>query len=393
MVDLELNNKSYIGLDFPGITTDNFNINTFIKLLVVESAGLKVPLFEIHLSQKGYNLVPSLSVMNTEFKLSIGTSKSKSTTHNCRLYNYNYNSSNNSDLVLVLSGIFDFKDFTSLPRIDVHSGPSNEVLANIKSVAKVVTNYNGSDSQDWIQYNISDKQHVSNIIDHAYTTDNDLILAGLTIDGELIVKSMLETYKESPTTRFTHDHTEGSIRFDSIKVESDNAIGGDLLSDRILPVLQVSDRKLVTLPDRTEYDMSSKVDSGSLWDKVKSFFSTSSQTSNVTDAFVGNNLYPTIVDCGNCNSNYYIGWLININNGTKFIKNNLFMYTSIDYKSNTDTKLLDSVEVVLNNPLKNLPDEPLNGIYIITEKLTSITSQGYNQRYRLNRDYTNLVNQ
>lgn len=106
-------------------------------------------------------------------------------------------------------GLYSAKKYIIEPRLRISSS-----VSGVEAISTVVntyfrTNFNitsSSDSQKWIQYNITDKKFVNDIWLHSYIP-NSFILIGITSDGAFILKDMrtiVQNYLSSgPDWKFT----------------------------------------------------------------------------------------------------------------------------------------------------------------------------------------------
>lgn len=365
---IKVNDRCCIDVDLTGL---EFNLKVFKKLKIVESE-MNIPIFELQLHQTDYSLYQYLRQVNTSLTVTYGVSLDTAKRYKFKIYNYNYIEEGDR-FTLILTGVLDLKEFSNVPRIKYFEGTSDEVLKQLPSVKPNIT-YQGNDKQVWIQHNNSDKNFAERIIDHAFKQEKDFILAGLSVDKDLTVISVKDTFKGAPKLSFKNTMTaskDGDSKkatIDSIKVESDAAYWSNFLSEgKKLPVLAVSDRSFKYL----EPDLASVVDGG--------LNSTSTINTN----------FPPIVDNGNCHDKYYQAWLDNLNYHVMLMKNTLYMTTSNTYLSNEELKVMELVQITLDNRYQVGVVDPLSGKYLVTEKCTVIDpGKGFSHRLRLNRDYS-----
>ncbi|QSM00884.1 structural protein [Yersinia phage YerA41] len=365
---IKINDRCCIDVDLTGL---EFNLKVFKRFKIIESE-MNIPIFELQLHQTDYSLYQYLRQVNTSLSITYGVSLETARKYKFKIYNYNY-VENGDRFTLILTGILDLKEFTNVPRIKYFEGTSDEVLKQLPSIKPNIT-YQGNDSQVWIQHNNSDKNFAERIIDHAFKQKDDFILGGLSVDKDLTVISVKDTFKGAPKMTFSNTMTSSEdgdskkATIDGIKVESDAAYWSNFLSEgKKLPVLSVSDRSFSYM----EPKLASIVDGG--------LNSTSTMNTN----------FPPIVDNGNCHENYYQAWLDNLNYHVMFMKNNLYMVTSNTYISNDDLKIMELISINLDNRYQMGVVDSLSGKYLVTEKCTTIDpNRGFGHRMRLNRDYT-----
>lgn len=367
---IQVNGNCFVNIEFEGF--EGLTLKMFTKLIIKESAeGIIPPIFELHLFQNTYQLYPHVTKTNKEIQITYGTTRENAKKYKFRLYNYNYADQEGGGYNLILTGMLDLKEFTNIPRIKAVNNTSEAVFFGLESVTPIV-NYEGKDKQSWIQHGISDKAFVEQVISHAYVSDEDYVMGALTVDKELKVstaKGIFNTFNKDTTVKIKQDRVNtnpDSIRFDNIKVESDSALWSNFLSEgRVLPVIGVKDRVVKKFTPR-----------------LKSLFEDTSY-----QEFDKNIEFPVQLDNGNCHDNYYQAWVNHLNYGIQLMRNNIYVFTSETYITNSRLGLLDLVQLILGDKSQNELVDPLSGKYIVTEKLTQITQSGYSHRLKLNRDY------
>lgn len=363
---IEVNGKCYVDVKFEGFK--GLTLMNFQNLIIKEVSGMILPIFELDLIQKDYGMLKNLRVMNLPITISYGDSMKSIRTYKFLLFNYNYIPQPDGDMILRLNGTIDIKEFTNTPRIRSVKGTSDKAIALITSL-KPVINYVGKDSQVWIQHNNSDKNFVERVLDHSYIDNDDVVLGSITIDKDLVISSVKTKFKTTPKIKFKQSplNTEpDTVRFDSMKVESDSALWSSYMSEgRALPVFRVEERAIDLLVAN----------------------SSNSIINNKPTNLVGKNInYPIIIDTGNCHEFYYETMMDNLNTLSIFSRNLVYI-TSSKFLNNSKLMLNDLVDLIPDLPNLSKLADPMSGRYLMTEKITAISQKGLVQRFRINRDY------
>lgn len=216
---------------------------------------------------------------------------------------------------------------------------------------------------------MSEKSFAEKIIEHAYISDKDLVVAALTVNGELVARSAKTALEEVAKVIFSErplNTSPNTARFNDFDIESDNAIWSKFLSEgRTLNVVSLTEREDTLLIPET----------GSLFNGEQ------------YSEFLENIPFAAVLDSGNTHDKYYQAWINNLAYAVGFLLNNVSIATGHRFFTNKDLRLLDTVEFIPNNPSNDSFVDAISGNYLVVTKTTVISQKGFKIGFLFGRDF------
>lgn len=328
------------------ILIEEFEVSTitFSKLLLIDTVGGALPVMELTLNQTDYQMASILRKLPI-IELTVGSSITDQFSSKYKVKDVVYN----ADTVTI----------TALLHIPEHmaSGTQSAIKATSTAAIKAVTTIESEilvesvDEQVWIKDGTkSDWDYILETVMRAYVSDNDPLLHAYTVDGKLVVDSLLNILSGDRTVTLSDDPKGGSdlIRFKELKIEFNNAIWDSVLINRHLPVFKVLDREMKTYrysPEPTK-------------------------------------ALPQLIDCGNCHENYYQSY-INYLSITASLNTSSFWIDVDEYINREKLDLLGKVKLELNDSAYTNVADPLSGVYIVGTRSIMFSAQGCSTRYNI----------
>ena len=366
---VNINGQVFLKLKLGDLEINN---NIFKKLVILQEADFVIPTFELTLLMFDMSLISFLSETNIPLKIGIGTNETNVKTYKIRILNYDV-IRENSRFNFKISGIFDFKDFINNVEIKSYKNlTSDQVLKQFKTV-KPIIEYKGNDKQTWIKHNTSEKEFAQKIVQHAFTNNDDLLLASLNIkDTSLRVISIKEALKKEHKFLFDDNFfvpKDKKILFNKMTVNSDNGIWQYILNEgRSLPVFNNITFNLDLYEQNTKSIKNQK---------------------NYNKVQKNRNFY-TEIDNGNTHKNYFQAFINQFSFKTNLFSKNVYIEIDRYFFDEDKLQVLDTVKLLPNERTKI--SDTLKGKYILTGKYVYFTPNHFNQRFRLNRDYNLNLN-
>jgi len=341
--------------------------NNFLKLLIQQRADNILPIFELTLSMPTTELLTALRKANTEIELNYGQTTESIVKRKFLVKNYSMQPSGDN-FRFKITGILSIKDYTNKLNIIAIKDTSDKVLSSEIAGVDLDITYSGIDKQVWIRHNIPEKEFVDRVLDYAYISDKDLVLAGLNVDKKLRIYSVKDTFAGKEKFTFMNDVEGGSstdVRFQSMSFETDDSIFRHLLAEGTKqPVYRLKEGKI-------DY-----IDSNGKSMKNSESFDEITESRNA----------PLLIDNGNCHSGYYSAYACNLSNKVNLFSNSIILIAGQKFFKEDELTLLDLVKLMPNSSSGEV-DEFLKGKYLITGKDIVVNQKGFQQSFRLNRDY------
>jgi hypothetical protein len=175
----------------------------FVSLLVVEEAGGYLPSFELNFYTDEEDIIPYLNEGN-EIKISLGKDKNALLDYSMKIMSIEKNRVGNSKYQIVLQGLYNKLKYMSDCNIyisDKKSGVeeilriSGQYFNNISNIS------NSSDSQYWIQSNISDRAFISDLWLRSYIPGSFPVI-GISSEGDFILNDVRILMGTNPKFEF-----------------------------------------------------------------------------------------------------------------------------------------------------------------------------------------------
>lgn len=342
---------------------DEFEVDSrqFVKLVLVDNAGGGLPIMEMHLSQYSLTLYQLLDT-SPVITMSVGSDRTNQFKTQFKVKDFNFEGDS-----VVITGLLHLPKHKKVGDQKFYEGNLSDILANELSLPGDVY-VPTKDKQIWIRDGgTSEWDFVNDAIQHAWVSDSDSLIHGYSIEGRLIVASINGILGEKDETKYytfsnSPELDERTLRYSSLKPESNKAFWDKQFVDRSLPVFHMLTRevKSYTNPDRKGAD-----------DLVP---------------------LPQIIDCGNCHENYYQAQMNYISRAAK-LGFNTFWLDPNHYLNLRTIKLLDKVEIIAQKSDKTQLADPTNGSYLVGGRSVVFTQSKSYIRYKLLRPgFSNQVN-
>jgi len=188
-----------------------------VSLLVVEEAGGYLPSFELNFFTSKEEIIPYLNEGN-EIKISLGKDKNELLDYSMKILSIEKTRVGQNKYQIVLHGMYNQLRYLSDCKISISDERSGveEILRISSGYFNNVSNISSSsDSQHWIQPNISDRSFISNIWLRSYRPESFTIM-GISSEGDFILKDVKTLMEDNPQFEFIPEgkKKENQIIFD-----------------------------------------------------------------------------------------------------------------------------------------------------------------------------------
>ena len=341
------------------------SVHEFKGLLISETVGLGIPIFQITLRQNNFKLYNEIKV-GRNCTIKFGHTIETLNQFNFVVVNYSYGQITNEGALLTISGMLDVRDFITQPKTDFFNNKATYQVLGALNFVKPKINYISDDTQIWLRPNITEKEFAEELLLHSHIPDS-FVIFGLNIKKELIVYDAKKKFAEEPKTTFINKPSQSPpsiVSYDNFTLESDNAIINHFLTDRVQPIQTNTDWKINYITADT------KAING------KNYYEVANKR-----------MLPPKIDCGNCHGNYYNAEIYNLTKWSQLLNHNIYLTITQAFLTEDDLTLLDKVKLTQNHSQYKGLDN-ISGDYIIGQKEYMFSTTSVMQKFRLNRDFT-----
>jgi len=176
------------------INDDDLYIDEFISISIEEATDLSLPICKIRFQTSRWEKVQEYT--STGFKVKIGMGKdSIETSCNMKVFKKDVQTYRGNDHWMVSIWLtYDSMDYYNKHRMNVFNSHSDK-LRSSEVVSKVVTDLGftpeveqSDDKMLWLQYNLSDRKFLEEVVTHGWFGDNKPTMYGARRDGKFIYK-------------------------------------------------------------------------------------------------------------------------------------------------------------------------------------------------------------
>lgn len=202
------------------------------KFEIIEETGNVLPTFSLDFMSADPTILRSLNE-GSDLEISFGKNENNLKTTKLNITKCRFTKSGDNKRVINLRGIVSNAPFNNTPRLQVTDKKSGvEVILDTarRNFGKVETNINTSnDSQNWVQYNISDKMFINDVWMHSWLPTSFLGI-GITMEGTFILRDIYKYIREYQLK--TKDFERYKYRFGGEKVhDNDLPYNGEYVVD------------------------------------------------------------------------------------------------------------------------------------------------------------------
>jgi len=347
---------------------DFLSDDDLLAFTIIEEAGNNLPSFELAFTTTNSRLLSRLTE-GSVLKYIFGIDDNKSTTL-LKVLKKDIIKQGDSYRVDV-KGLYNAFNFVSNNQIKIYPKMSGvEVIKSSASMYFNTSKFNISKSNDvqtWMQPNIPDKKFINNVWMHSYIPGS-FLATGITISGEYILKDVIKSIKDKPkwklVFRSPKEKNEIPCNADySVSSESgfiNQWVGYGRTTD--IRKLEAGEDYRITATPSTKIANSAKLDRADIPNRVSQF------------AVLNDNVHE-----------YY--WQAYYQNLTYLaLMSNIRIIIGYDGLFLPDMRVLDIAMLEERDIGKELAQEQLAGLYVITKISRTYTQQNIHTNLEINRE-------
>lgn len=351
---MAINNSDgiYLRVFIESLKDDLLSIASFNNIELQSQIDNGIPNLTLSVKVIDNKLLTLLTKKFIPIKIELGESLTNFKTYKFLISNYKFSK---KDGLLFIYAILDLQEFITKTSIEGSKSTSVKVFESFKTISTKVLGVKVSDDEQvWIRYNITEKDHLYNILLHSYISDDNFLLSGINYNGDLIINDLKTISTTSNKSTFSDNPQHKKEWYSAVfDYETTDSINSFLFSKRDISTINFVDNKTEGLQLGID-DTTNLTQEGSLG---------------------------TFINNGNCHKHYFSSVINNLSIRNKLYNKSIVFISDKLFSNNVE--LLELVKIEVTNTYDaTLTDLINSGYYMITHKDIHISEDETYIRYK-----------